>query len=93
MIPRGPAFFSLKAGVPMIPIFFFRRGDGHFEIKVYPPIEPPHLADGKITHEATQEYTQKYLTAIEQEIRENPHSGFYSGSSGSDENSGSHSGA
>ena len=52
MIPKGAAFFSMKTGAPIIPVFFLRTPDNHFEIKVYQPIEPPHLPDGKITDEA-----------------------------------------
>ena len=71
MVPKGAAFFSLKTGAPIIPIFFLRTGDGHFEIKIHPPIDPPHLEDGKITDHTATEYIQKYLTAIEYEIRRN----------------------
>jgi KDO2-lipid IV(A) lauroyltransferase len=72
MIPKGAAFFSMKTGAPIIPIFFLRTTDGHFEINIYPPIEPPHLPDGKITDAAVRGYIQRYLTIIEDEIRENP---------------------
>ena len=72
MIPKGAAFFSMKTGAPIIPVFFLRTDDDHFEINIYPPIEPPHLPDGKITDEAAMEYIQKYLTIIEDEIRKNP---------------------
>jgi len=72
MIPKGAAFFSLKTGVPIIPIFFLRTTDGRFEIDIYPPIEPPHLPDGKITDGMAKEYIQRYLTIIEDEIRKNP---------------------
>ena len=71
VIPKGAAFFSLKTGVPIIPTFFLCAADGHFEIKVYPPINPPHLPDGKVTDQMLAEYIQKYLTIIEDEIREN----------------------
>jgi KDO2-lipid IV(A) lauroyltransferase len=72
MIPKGAAFFSIKTGAPIIPIFFLRRTDDHFEVNIHPPIEPPHLPDGKITDELVKEYIQKYLTVIEDEIRKNP---------------------
>jgi KDO2-lipid IV(A) lauroyltransferase len=72
MVPKGAAFFSMKTGAPIIPIFFLRTTEGHFEINVYPPLEPPHLPDGKITDHAAREYIQKYLTNIEDEIRRNP---------------------
>ena len=72
MIPKGSAFFSMKTGVPIIPIFFIRTNDDHFEIKIYPPIDPPHLLDGKVTDQALKEYIQRYLTAIEAEVKRNP---------------------
>jgi lauroyl/myristoyl acyltransferase len=69
MIPKGAAFFSMKTGAPIIPAFFLRTDDDHFEIKVYPPIEPPPVRTGKIADEAARGYIQKYLTIIEDEIR------------------------
>ena len=72
MIPKGAAFFSMRTGAPIIPGFFFHTDDDHFVINVYPPIEPPHVQDGKITDEAARDYIQKYLTIIEDEIRKNP---------------------
>ena len=72
MVPKGAAFFSLKTGAPIIPVFTLRTTDDHFEINIYPPIEPPHLLDGKITNHMATEYMQKYLTIIEDEIKRNP---------------------
>jgi lauroyl/myristoyl acyltransferase len=71
MVPKGAAFFSLKTGVPIIPIFFLRRDDGHFEISIHPPIDPPHVPHGKVTDEAARECIQKYLTIIEDEVKKN----------------------
>ncbi len=72
MIPKGAAYFSMKTGAPIVPAFFLRRGDDHFDIIVYPPIEPPPLTGSKITDEAARGFIQKYLTIIENEIRKNP---------------------
>jgi len=72
MIPKGAAYFSIKTRVPIIPIFFLRTKDNHFEINVYPPIDPPSLSDGKITDELATGYIQKYLSIIEDEIRKDP---------------------
>jgi len=72
MIPKGAAFFSMKTGSPIVPVFILRTDFDHFEFNIYPPIEPPHLPDGKITDEAARDYIQKYLTIIEDEIRKNP---------------------
>jgi KDO2-lipid IV(A) lauroyltransferase len=71
-IPKGAAFFSMKTGAPIIPIFFIRTTDDRFEVNIHPPIEPPHLPDGKITDEAAKGYIQEYLMDIEDEIRKNP---------------------
>jgi len=72
MIPKGAAFFSLKTGAPIVPLFFLRRDDGHYDINIYPPIEPPVSAAGKISDEVAIEYMQQYLTIIEDEIKKNP---------------------
>ncbi|MBF0570408.1 MAG: lysophospholipid acyltransferase family protein [Candidatus Omnitrophica bacterium] len=72
MIPKGAAFFSLKTGTPIVPIFFIRQDKDNFEINIYPPIEPPQLPDTKITHQTASEYIYKYLMCIEAEIRKNP---------------------
>ena len=72
LIPKGAAYFSLKTGTPIIPVFFLRTADNHFKINVYPPITPPHCPGGKLKNEFIIEYMQKYLTIIENEIRKNP---------------------
>lgn len=72
IIPKGAAFFSMKTGAPIVPVFVLRTGFDHFEINVYPPLEPPHLPGGKITDRAARDYIQQYLTIIEDEIRKNP---------------------
>lgn len=72
MIPKGAAFFSLKTGAPIIPVFFLRSDDEHFKIKVYPPIYPPDLSGAKITDGMAISYIQKYLSIIEDEISKNP---------------------
>ena len=72
LIPKGAAFFSLKTGAPIIPVFFLRTADGHFEIDAYPPLDPPCLPDAKITDLVVAAYIQKYLKTIEEEIRKDP---------------------
>ena len=72
MIPKGAAYFSMKTGAPIIPVFFLRTADDHFEINIFPPIEPPRVMDGKINDELAKGYIQQYLTIIEDEIRKNP---------------------
>ncbi len=72
LIPKGAAFFSLKTGVPIIPIFFIRGANNKFEINIYPPIESPVVPADQITQEVVMGHIQKYLSAIENEIRKNP---------------------
>ena len=62
----------MKTEVPIVPVFLLRTTDDHFEINIYPPIEPPQWPDGKITEKAAKDYIRKYLTIIEGEIRKNP---------------------
>jgi KDO2-lipid IV(A) lauroyltransferase len=72
MIPKGAAFFSLKTGAPIIPIFFVRMEDGSFQIRVYPLLEPPKLSNDKISDKVIADYIRQYLGTIEVEIKKNP---------------------
>jgi lauroyl/myristoyl acyltransferase len=72
MIPKGAAYFSIKTGAPIVPVFFIRTAEDQFEINVYPPIDPPLMPDSKISDQVAGEYIQRYLTIIEDEIRKNP---------------------
>ena len=72
IIPKGAAYFSLKTGAPVIPVFTLRTEKDHFEIIIYPPINPPCLPDGKVSDDAAMVCIQKYLKVIEDEIRRNP---------------------
>jgi len=72
MIPKGAAYFSMKTGVPIIPVFTLRTDHGHFEINVHPPIYPPYLPDGKVTEGIAVDYIQQYLSIIEDEIKKAP---------------------
>lgn len=73
MIPKGPAFFSLKTGAPIVPVFFLRTDDGRFEINIYPSIDPPALeGQARVTDAMVRDCIRKYLTVMEQEIIKNP---------------------
>jgi len=72
VIPKGAAYFSLKTGAPIIPVFFLRGPDERFEVHIYPPIDPPESRDAKITETMLVDYIQKYLNIIENEVRKNP---------------------
>jgi KDO2-lipid IV(A) lauroyltransferase len=71
IIPKGAAFFSMKTGAPIVPVFFMRTPDDHFDVHIYPPIDPP-VSNGKITDEAAKQVILKYLNVIEDEVRKNP---------------------
>ena len=71
LIPKGAAFFSLKTGAPIIPIFFLRTHDQQFEINIYPPIEPPPPS-ARTKGQAAFDLMSKYVPAIESEIRKDP---------------------
>jgi KDO2-lipid IV(A) lauroyltransferase len=72
LVPKGAAFFSLKTGAPLIPVFFLRTEEDRFEVNIYPPIDPPHLPSSRITEQTASELMQKYLRVIEGEIRSKP---------------------
>ncbi|MBF0511716.1 MAG: lysophospholipid acyltransferase family protein [Candidatus Omnitrophica bacterium] len=72
LVPKGPAFFSIKTGSPIVPTFFIRREDGHFEINAHPPINPPQVSNGEITDDLLRGYIAQYLKVMEQEIKANP---------------------
>lgn len=71
-VPKGAAVFSLKMGVPIIPVFFTRLTQDAFEINIYPPIEPPSLTNGRVPDDVLMGYVQQYLKVIETEIRKKP---------------------
>jgi KDO2-lipid IV(A) lauroyltransferase len=72
IIPKGAAFFSMRTGAPIIPLFFRRGSGGSFEVTAYPPIDPPHPVNGRVTDPELKDYIQKYLPVIESEITRDP---------------------
>jgi Kdo2-lipid IVA lauroyltransferase/acyltransferase len=72
MIPKGVAMFSLKTGAPIIPSFFIRKDNDHFESTFCDPIYPPAIDQGKITDEDLQNVIKQYIHIIEDEIRKDP---------------------
>jgi len=72
MMPKGAVYFSIKSGAPIIPVFFIRTKGDYFQIRVYPPIDPPHLTQARPPDELTKELLNKYLPTIEAEIRRDP---------------------
>lgn len=72
MIPKGAVYFSFKTGAPIIPIFFIRTQNDHFQIRIYPSINPPHMGQVKFSDEVAGELIKKYLPAMEEEIKKHP---------------------
>lgn len=70
-IPSGPANWSLRTGVPIIPVYCLRIGNSrHFRAKFWPPMR---CEDGP-THEARMiARTKKIVTWMEEGILQNPH--------------------
>ena len=68
-IPKGAAFFALKADAPIVPAFLVREPDGSFRFVVEPPIAPPL---GVSREEAVQRMTQGCLEVMERYIRQYP---------------------
>lgn len=62
-LPSGPATLSLRARVPVIPIFLIREGPWAFRLCVEPPIEP----DASVPA-----LTQRYAAVLEQYLTRFP---------------------
>jgi len=77
-VPGGPAFFSLKSGAPIVPVFIRRLPDDRHLVRFHPALE---VIDSSIDAGETekekqsqiaQNLTQQAYDLIEQVIRENP---------------------
>ncbi len=65
LIPKGPAFFSLKAGCPIVCLFLIREKDNSFSFFIEDPIYPP--ATGS-TDENMKKMNRKILKILEKYI-------------------------
>ena len=76
LIPKGAAVFSLKTGVPIIPVFLIRDSDNQHTLTVEEPIYPPHSAEAENKETLDPELyiplMKQYAKVIEQKIREYP---------------------
>ena len=70
LIPKGPAFFSLKTGCPIVCLFPIREKDNSFsyfiEDPIYPPATPMSIG---VTDENIKKMNRKILKTIEKYIR------------------------
>ncbi len=64
-IPKGPAFFSLKAGCPIVCLFLIREKDNSFSFFIEDPVYPP--ATG-LTDENMKKMNRKILKILEKYI-------------------------
>jgi len=69
VLPRGPAFFSLKTSAPIIPTFLIRKKDNTVELIFEEPIIPE---DTGIRDRDVKAITEKYVSVIERYIRTYP---------------------
>jgi lauroyl/myristoyl acyltransferase len=68
-LPPGPAQLARLAGVPLIPVFTFREGRGHYRVVICDPIPITRSADRRgDVHRAVQ----LLANTIEEAIREHP---------------------
>jgi len=66
LLPKGPAFFSLKTGAPIIPTFVIRTKDDKFRLIFEKPIES--VVSGTM-EENVKNTIEKYIKVVEKYIR------------------------
>jgi KDO2-lipid IV(A) lauroyltransferase len=71
---QTPALLSYLTGAPLVPCFLERDRPGHFVVRAFEPI---HVDRTQPRDQALQEATQRVADAIEQRVRENPHSWYH----------------
>jgi len=69
LMPKGPAFFSLRTGAPIIPTFSIREKDDSFRLVFEEPIES---AENGRSEEAVKSVMARYIAVIERYIRKYP---------------------
>ena len=69
ILPKGPAFFSLKIGTPIIPTFVLRTREDNFKLVFEKPLESENTGDKKAD---IKNIMQRYLLVIERYIKNFP---------------------
>jgi len=69
ILPKGPAFFSLRMGTPIIPTFLLRTKEDTFKLVFERPVESESTGDREADVRNTM---QKYLLVIEKYIKAFP---------------------
>ena len=70
--PKGAALLSIKTGAPIVPSFLLRDEGDTFVLKFAEPIYPPKISERSIEDSIIIGLIRKYVTVIENLIRENP---------------------
>ena len=68
-IPKGPAAFSIKTGVPIVPVFLVRGEDDTFTLSFHEPFYPPRSGD---KYEMLLDVMKKYISITEDMIKKYP---------------------
>ena len=68
-IPRGPAFFHIKTGAPIVPIFCLRKNGDTFKLILEAPIELRPSGDEKAD---LVSITNAYIKVLERYIMQYP---------------------
>lgn len=68
-LAAGPAVLARSAGVPIVPVFVFRRRRLAYTVVFRPPIEPPQTGD---RDRDLAQMTQRIATEVEWAIRREP---------------------
>jgi KDO2-lipid IV(A) lauroyltransferase len=71
VVPSGPAAFAIKRRVPLLPVFSWRDGPGHYHVHVDPPVEPPG-AEATGRKEASAAMMQRVVDRFERFICDHP---------------------
>lgn len=69
-MPKGPAVLSIRTGALIVPIFITRERDDTFKMVIEKPIRPP--ASGENEDSVTESLMKRYLTSIENCIKQLP---------------------
>lgn len=69
ILPKGPAFFSLRTGSPIIPTFLLRTKEDTFRLVFEKPLESKSTGDEEAD---IKNLMQKYLSVIERYIKAFP---------------------
>ncbi|MFH1305775.1 MAG: lysophospholipid acyltransferase family protein [Candidatus Omnitrophota bacterium] len=69
VLPKGPAFFNLRTGAPLIPTFTMRDKDGRFRMVFERPLETCLTGDEKTD---IKRITESYVAVLEKYVRNYP---------------------